>query len=281
MRVFVTGGRGQVGTEVVTAFAGSGHEVVAPARDQFDLASRDSVLQAITTTRPDAIVHAGAWTDVDGCELDPDRAYAVNALGTRHVAEAARVVGARVVYLSTDYVFSGDLDRPYHEWDGPNPLSVYGRSKLGGERELGPGATVVRTSWVCGRHGRNVVKTVLAAAANADRPLRFVDDQQGSPTFAPDLAATIHRLVVARRPGTFHVTNQGVTTWHGFARAVLAAAGRDPEVVQAIKTSQLDPPRPAPRPANSALDNAALRLSGLPLLPPWEESLARLVKELS
>jgi dTDP-4-dehydrorhamnose reductase len=278
VRVFVTGGQGQVGTEVVAAFAGSGsgHEVVAPTRDQFDLASRDSVLQAITTTRPDVVVHAGAWTDVDGCELDPDRAYAVNALGTRHVADAARLVGARVLCLSTDYVFSGDLDRPYTEWDDPRPLSVYGRSKLGGERELGPGDTIVRTSWVCGRHGGNVVKTVLAATGD----LAFVDDQRGSPTFADDLAAAIHRLVVARLPGSFHVTNQGVTTWFEFARAILAAAGLDTERVRAIKTSQLAPPRPAPRPANSALDNRALRLSGLPLLPPWEESLTRLVKDL-
>ena len=137
---------------------------------------------------PDAVVHAGAWTAVDACEGDPDRAFGSTPSGTRHVAEGARLVGARVCYVSTDYVFDGTGDRPYREWDDPNPLSVYGRSKLGGERELDPGATVVRTSWVCGRHGANMVKTVLRLAGEHDQ-LSFVDDQHGCPTFTADLAA--------------------------------------------------------------------------------------------
>jgi dTDP-4-dehydrorhamnose reductase len=292
--VLVTGGHGQVGTEVVAAFEGEGrHEVVAPGRELLDLTSRDAVLQIVDTCRPDVVIHAGAWTDVDGCELDPDRAFATNALGTRHVAEGARRTGAHLLYLSTDYVFSGDLDRPYREWDEPNPLSVYGRSKLAGEREAAAaaatGATVVRTSWVCGKHGSNMVKTVLrlatattATAATADpaAPLLFVDDQRGSPTFVADLAPAIRDLAVSRRPGTFHVTNQGHTTWYGLARAVLQAAGHDPDRIRPIKTSELQPARPAPRPVNSVLDNAALRLAGLPLLPGWEESLGRLVEEL-
>lgn len=280
MRVLVTGGAGQLGTELVGCFPG--HEVLAPGRESLDLADRDSVLQCLTTARPDAVVHAAAWTDVDGCERDTDRALLVNALGTRHVAEGARIVGARVVYLSTDYVFPGDGDRPYTEWDEPGPLSAYGRSKLGGERELDPGSTVVRTSWVCGRTGRNFVKSILAAAA--DPPpggLAVVDDQHGCPTFAADLAPAVARLVVARLPGTFHVTNQGRTTWFGFARDIVAAAGLDPDMVRPIATAELDPPRPAPRPAWSVLDNAALRLSGLPLLPDHRESLPRLVAELT
>ena len=192
------------------------------------------------------------------------------------------VVGAHLVYISTDYVFDGTLDRPYVEWDPPNPRSVYGRSKLGGELEVhdvaGPSATIVRTAWVSGAHGANMVKTVLRlAAADPDGTLRFVDDQHGCPTFTADLARAVVRLALDRRPGTFHVTNQGETTWFGFARATLAAAGLDPDRVEPIATSDLDPPRPAPRPANSRLDNAALRLSGLPLLPGWTESLARLV----
>jgi dTDP-4-dehydrorhamnose reductase len=280
VRVLVTGGAGQLGTELVGCFPG--HEVLAPARDSLDVADRDSVLQCLTTARPDAVVHAAAWTDVDGCERDPDRALLVNALGTRHVAEGARIVGARVVYLSTDYVFPGDGDRPYTEWDEPGPLSAYGRSKLGGERELDPGSTVVRTSWVCGRTGRNFVKSILAAAA--DPPpggLAVVDDQHGCPTFAADLAPAVARLVVARLPGTFHVTNQGRTTWFGFARDIVAAAGLDPGMVRPIATAELDPPRPAPRPAWSVLDNAALRLSGQPLLPDHRASLQRLVAELA
>lgn len=279
MRLLVTGGNGQLGRELVEAFAG--HEVVAPPRDQLDVAQRDSVVQHVIAAEPDAIVHAAAWTDVDGCEREPHRALRVNALGTRHVAEAARLVGARVCYISTDYVFPGDSSRPYTEWDETGPLSAYGRSKLGGERELDPGSTIVRTSWVCGRHGRNFVKTMLRAGREAGpEGLTVVDDQHGSPTFAVDLASMVATLVVARLPGTFHVTNQGQTTWFGFAREVLAAAGLDPAVVRPIPTSRLDPPRPAPRPAWSVLDNAALRLSGIPLLPHYHQSLVHLVRTL-
>jgi dTDP-4-dehydrorhamnose reductase len=238
VKVLVTGGSGQVGRELPGAFAG--HEVVAPSSSVLDLTSRDSVLQCITAVAPDAVVHGAAYTDVDGCELDPDRAFRVNALGTRHVAEGARIVGAQVCYVSTDYVFPGDAGRGYTEWDATGPLSAYGRSKLGGERELDPGSTVVRTSWVCGRHGRNFVKTILRAAADAGpEGLRVVDDQHGCPTFADDLAHMVALLVVARLPGTFHVTNQGATTWYGFARAVVAAAGLDAGLVHPIPTSAL------------------------------------------
>ena len=277
MRVLITGAGGQLGHDLLRAF--TGHEVVGTTHGQLDVADRDAVLATITELRPDAVVHAGAWTDVDGCETDPDRAFRVNALGTRHVVEGARLAGARVCYLSTDYVFDGTGDRPWVEWDAPAPLSVYGRSKLGGERELDPGATVVRTSWVCGAHGRNFVKTILRAAAERDE-LTVVDDQRGCPTFTSDLAGAIARLVVARLPGTFHVTNQGATTWFDFARAIVAAAGFDAAKVRPIATADLHPPRPAPRPANSVLDNAALRLSGIPLLPDWHEPLDRLLKEL-
>jgi dTDP-4-dehydrorhamnose reductase len=249
---------------------------------RLDVADRDSVMQLVTQLRPAIIVHAAAWTAVDACEGDPDKAFLVNALGTRHVAEAARLIGAHVVYLSTDYVFDGRADHPYREWDDPNPLSVYGRSKLGGEHELAalvPGATIVRTSWVCGVHGANMVKTILRLAAERAE-LAFVDDQRGCPTFTEDLAGMVVRLAVARMPGLFHVTNQGPTTWYQFAREVVAACGRDPALVRPIATSDLRPPRPAPRPANSVLDNGALRLSGLELLPDYHGPLERSVKQL-
>jgi dTDP-4-dehydrorhamnose reductase len=279
MRILVTGAGGQMGRELVSAFRD--HDVISADHATLDVSDRDQVLAAFTSTAPDAIVHAAAWTAVDDCEADPDRAFAVNALGTRHVAEAADRVGARVCYLSTDYVFDGEQLDPYTEWDVPNPCSVYGKSKLAGEHELAPLADtiVVRHSWVCGRHGPNMVKTVLRLAAEHDR-LRFVDDQRGHPTFADDAAGMVRRLVVERRTGTFHVTNQGAVSWFEFARAVLEAAGQDPGRVEPIKTEELDPPRPAPRPANSVLDNAALRLSGIPLLPHHRDALDRLVAEL-
>lgn len=279
MKVLVTGAGGQVGHELVSAF--SDHDVVAADHGTLDVSDRDAVLAAITTVRPDAIVHAAAWTAVDACEADPDRALRVNALGTRHVADAAARVGAHVCYFSTDYVFDGSKPEPYVEWDRPNPQSVYGSSKLAGELELAhaPDATVVRISWVCGEHGNNMVKTILRLAGEHDT-LQFVDDQRGHPTFAADLAPAVRRLVVDRRPGCFHVTNQGAVSWYEFARAVLESAGLDPGRVTPISTADLDPPRPAPRPANSVLDNAALRLSGLPLLPHYRESLDRLVVRL-
>jgi dTDP-4-dehydrorhamnose reductase len=283
VRVLVTGAGGQLGREVVDAFSGgSHHEVLACTREMLDVGDRDSCLQVIGGAFPDAVVHAAAWTDVDGCQTDPDRAWRVNALGTSNVAEAARLVGARVCYVSTDYVFDGTraADRPYTEWDDTNPLSMYGRSKRAGEAVLGPDDTIVRTSWVCGRHGRNFVKTVLNLVS-AGKEMKVVDDQHGCPSFADDLAGMISRLVVARRPGLFHVTNQGPTTWYRFAADIVAAAGLDPALVKPITTAQLLPARPAPRPANSVLDNAALRLSGMPLLDDHHVPLERLVKELT
>ncbi len=278
MRVLITGAAGQLGTDLVRVCTAAGDEVMACTSQQLDLGDRDSVAQAITGTRPDVVVNAGAWTAVDDCESDPDRAWRINALGVRWVADAARRVGAHVVQVSTDYVFDGTKPTPYVEWDPTAPASAYGRSKRGGELEVDPASTIVRTAWVCGVHGRNMVKTVLGLR---DQPeLAFVDDQRGSPTFTDDLAEAIRRLAVARLPGTFHVTNQGDTTWYGFVRDVLEAAGSDPDKVRPITTADLDPPRPAPRPANSVLDNAALRLGGLPLLPHYRDALARTVGAL-
>ncbi|HSB85021.1 MAG TPA: sugar nucleotide-binding protein, partial [Ilumatobacteraceae bacterium] len=213
---------------------------------------------------------------------DPDKAFALNALAVRALVEGCSHVGARLVQISTDYVFDGTLDRPYNEWDVTAPRSVYGASKLAGEREasvLGSAALVVRTSWVCGRNGSNMVKTIMTLAR--ERPeLTFVDDQIGHPTFTSDLAPMIRRLAVERRSGIHHVTNQGAVSWYEFAREVVAAMGKDPGIVRAISTVELQPPRPAPRPANSVLDNAVLRLSGVPLLRDFREPLAETVRAL-
>ena len=277
MKVVITGAGGQLGTDLTRAMAD--WEVIPLNRDH--LADREQILQVVTTTEPDAIVHAGAWTAVDDCESDPDKAFKANALASRHVAEGARLVGAHVLYVSTDYVFDGTADRPYTEWDEPNPQSVYARTKLAGEHEVMaqlPGAAVVRTGWVCGVHGNNLVKTILRLASEHER-LTFVNDQHECPTFTEDIAGMIRRLVVSRLPGVFHVTNQGPTTPFEFAQAVLAASGQDPERVSPVTMADL--PRPAPRPAYAVLDNAALRLQGIPLLDDWRIPLERTVKALT
>lgn len=278
LRVLITGAGGQLGHDLVRAFDAPRYEVVACTRAELDLADRDSVLQAITTAEPDVVVHAGAWTAVDACEDDPDTAFRVNALGTRHVQDAARIVGARLCHVSTDYVFDGSATEPYNEWAPPRPLGVYGASKRGGELEVDPGNTIVRCSWLCGAYGKNFVKTMLHLATEPD-DLSVVSDQRGCPSFTEDLAGAIRDLVVGRLPGVFHVTNQGEASWYELARATLEVAGHDPNRVRPITTA--DYPTRAARPKYSVLDNAALRLQGLPLLPYWRDSLERLVKELT
>jgi dTDP-4-dehydrorhamnose reductase len=276
VRILVTGAGGQVGRELCE-LVGPHHELLALTSGDLDIGDRERVLQVCGEWVPELVVNAAAFTKVDACETDMGAALRVNSLGPRHLAEGARLVGAHMVHISTDYVFDGRSPRPYVEWDQPNPVSVYGLSKLGGEREvlgLAPGAAVVRTSWVCGRYGANMVKTVLRLAG-APGQLRFVDDQRGCPTFADDLARMVLRLAIARMPGLYHVTNQGATTWYGFVRDIMAAAGHSPDRVEPISTPDMVPARPAPRPANSVLDNAALRLGGWALLPDYHEPLER------
>lgn len=276
MRVLVTGAAGQLGIDLVAHCGSEGDDVMSLDRTRLDVSDRSAVLGLVTTLRPDVIVNAAAWTAVDACEGDRDRAFRVNALGPRWLRDATKSTGAHLVQISTDYVFDGTLDRPYREWDEPNPQSVYGASKLAGEREAGADATIVRTSWVCGANGNNMVKTILRLVADRNS-LSFVDDQRGCPTFTADLAPMVRRLAVERRSGVYHVTNQGDVSWYEFVREIVAEAGHDPAMVHPIATADLDPPRPAPRPANSVLDNGALRLAGLPLLRHHREPLRELV----
>ncbi len=278
MRVLITGAGGQLGHDLVAAFDGPQYEVIGTTHASMDLTSRDAVLATICDAEPDVVIHAAAWTAVDACESDPDRAYAVNAYGTRNVAEGARRVGAHVVHVSTDYVFDGQKDGPYREWDATVPQSVYGASKLAGEHEVDPGSAIVRTGWVCGAHGNNFVKTMLRLAAERDT-WGVVNDQHGCPSFTPDLARAIKHLAVSRMPGVFHLSNQGPTTWYGFACAILEAAGHHPGRISPITTAEY--PTPAARPANSVLDNGAWRLAGLPALDEWPAALGRMIKEIS
>lgn len=282
MRVLISGAGGQLGLDVVAACVAAGDDVHAFDSAGLDIGSRSDVHGAITMLRPDAVINCAAWTAVDACEADPERALAVNGTAVRWLAEAAHRAGAHLVQVSTDYVFDGGLDRPYHEHDDTNPQSAYGRSKLAGEREalaLGPSATVVRTSWVCGRNGANMVKTVMRLAQQHPQ-LSFVADQVGHPTFTQDLAPVLRRLALDRLSGVVHATNQRACSWYQFAGEVVAAMGKDPSMVQPIATADLRPPRPAPRPANSVLDNAVLRAAGHSPLRDFGEPLRETVAAL-
>jgi dTDP-4-dehydrorhamnose reductase len=203
----------------------------------------------------------------------------VNGTASKYVADAAHAIGARVVYISTDYVFDGTKPTPYNEDDVPNPQSVYGASKLAGERAMGTDDAIVRISWVCGFHGANMVKTILKLGATMPE-LKFVDDQIGNPTFADDAARAIVDIATSGLGGIWHVTNQGVVSWYEFAREVLLAAGMDAQKVKPISTRDLQPPRPAQRPANSVLHDGKLQQAGIAVLPDFREPLARLVRRL-
>ncbi len=275
MKVLVTGSAGQLGVDVASRLDAT-HLVTPLSRGQLDISDLTAVRDAMDAIRPEVVVNCAAWTAVDECEADPERAFLINASGPGNLCDAARTSGARIIHVSTDFVFDGTKATPYHECDTPNPLSVYGRSKLAGEQAFGPEDTIVRTSWIVGPNGRNMLKTILSLLDGGDT-LRFVDDQRGCPTFTGDLARAICWFVDDHLPGLFHVTNSGPVTWYEFARTVASTAGWDAERVQPICTTDLDPPRPAPRPANSVLENRALATAGLTSMRDHREALGELL----
>ncbi len=279
MRVLVTGAAGQLGRAVADRFEAAGDDVVRATHSSMPVEDRRVVDATLDAVHPDVVVHCAAMTNVDRCEEEPDAAEATNALGTEHVADAAARVGAHLLYVSTDYVFDGTAASPYRVSDECNPISVYGATKLAGERACPTGATIVRTAWVAGAHAPNFVTTVLELAER-DGELRFVDDQRSTPTFCADLAPALVRLATDRRVGCFHVTNGGQASRYELARETVALAGGDPRRVVPIATADLFPPRLARRPAYSVLDNSAFVAAGYDPLPAWRDGLARLVSQL-
>jgi dTDP-4-dehydrorhamnose reductase len=218
-------------------------------------------------------------TAVDACESDAGKAYAVNAIGSANVAIACQRRGARLLAISTDYVFGGDLDRPYHEWDAPAPRTVYGASKLAGEQAVRahcPDHAIVRTAWLYGPGGPSFYHTMLRLGAQQGPPLRVVDDQRGNPTTTDALATAIGWLLERPLAGTFHVSCEGEATWCEFAREIFRLRGLT-RALTPCATAEY--PRPAPRPANSRLEKRALRLHGLPALPHWREALAQFARD--
>ncbi len=285
MRILLTGAGGQLGTDVsIAADDRTDIDLVAFDRAALDIVDADAVKAAVSASKPDVVLHAAAFTAVDLCETEHDLAHAVNVDGTRNVAEAAARTGARMLFISTDYVFDGTKAGPYVESDPMGPASVYGTTKMLAEtlvaETLGDDGLCVRTSWVCGRHGSNMVKTILRVAESHDT-LTFVDDQIGKPTFTHDLAPALLDLAAHDVSGTMHVTNEGHVSWYEFCGDVLEAAGLDRTRVRPCATHELQPPRPAPRPANSVLANTRFESLDMPFLRDFREPLKETVRDLT
>ena len=270
MRVLVTGAAGMLGRDVGSAAAAAGHELTALARAELDVSDGAAVGTAVREARPDAVINCAAWTDVDGAEARIEEAYAVNGPGAGNVARAAAAAGARIVHVSTDYVFSGEKRTPYVESDPTGPESQYGRGKLAGELAVAAGApgahTIVRSSWLFGAGGRCFPATILRAGAERDR-LTVVDDQVGCPTFTGHLAVALLALAQDPIEGIVHVAGTGHCSWFDFAQEIVGLTGLGCEVV-AGSTAELG--RPAPRPAYSVLRTER---TGAPRLPDWHEGL--------
>ena len=251
------------------------HQVLGADLPEVNITDLSLVRRALQSAQFDAVIHAAAFTAVDECENHPDLAFWVNAEGTRNVVVACLEASLPMLYLSTDYVFDGRKPSSYVEDDPPNPLNVYGRSKLEGEKhvmELLPAAWIVRTSWLFGPLGKNFVAAILQRARR-NEPLRVVDDQVGAPTYTLDLAAKLEQIVMKGTPGVYHVTNRGYCSWFEFAQEILRQAGLTHVPLSAIPTSASD--RPAVRPLNSRLAHTRLESEGLGLLPPWQDALSR------
>ncbi|TFC68501.1 dTDP-4-dehydrorhamnose reductase [Cryobacterium sp. TMT1-62] len=271
-RYLITGAAGMLGRDLQAALAG--RDVTAFDRTELDITDRAAVLAQVVGY--DVIINAAAYTQVDDAETNEDAAYAINATGPHNLALAASATGAKLVQISTDYVFDGSATAPYAEDTEIDPISAYGRTKAAGEafvmQEHPAGSYIVRTAWLYGQHGPNFPKTMLKLAAARDT-LSVVDDQVGQPTWTADLAAQIVTLLDSDAPaGIYHGTSSGVTSWFGFAQAVFATAGLDPERVTPTDSSQFV--RPAPRPSYSVLGHDAWATAGLSPIRDWREALA-------
>jgi dTDP-4-dehydrorhamnose reductase len=274
MRILITGADGQLGHELQRSL--KDHTLLLGIWPRFDVLKGEVEKQTLEA-KAEVVIHTAAYTDVDGAERDPHSAMAINAEGTERVARAAAKSGARLIYLSTDYVFDGKKSTPYGETDEPNPLNAYGRSKLEGERRAlasCPNTLVLRTAWMYGAHGKNFVKTVMHRAL-AQPELRVVVDQWGCPTHAGDLAEAMARMLSLDLHGVVHATGAGSCTWHEFACAIVSLMGVSVPV-HPITTAEAK--RAAPRPPYAVLSNRVLAKRGI-VLPHWKDSLTRFFKE--
>jgi len=274
MRVLVTGAQGQLGTDMVLCLERhpAHYQVFGFGRVDLNVTDVSKVAKIFHQVKPDIVVHTAAYTQVDQAETDRSTAYIVNALGTRNLVGEAEKVGAKFVYISTDYVFDGKKGTPYYESDPTNPQSIYGQSKLAGEEfviSLSSKYFIVRTSWVYGKYGANFVRTMLKLGSEG-KPIKVVNDQFGSPTYTLDLVRFLLQIFRTERYGIYHATNSGSCSWYEFAKTIFEEAGLQ---VELSPCTTADFPRPAPRPTYSVLGHAGIKLNGFEDLRPWQEGL--------
>ena len=299
MKVFVTGVAGQLGHDVMNDLAARGYEGIgtdiAPqysgADDgtavtkmpyvSLDITDRDAVEKTITELKPDVVVHCAAWTAVDLAEDDDKKAkvHAINADGTQNIADACKKIDAKMVYISTDYVFNGQGERPWEPDDEREPLNVYGQTKYEGELAIEEHVKkffTVRIAWVFGVNGKNFIKTMLNLGKTHDH-LTVVNDQTGSPTYTYDLARLLVDMIQTDKYGRYHATNEGLCTWYEFACEIFKQAGMD---VSVAPVSSDEYPAKAKRPSNSRMDKSKLTANGFQPLPTWQDALSRYLKEI-
>lgn len=277
--IIVTGITGQLGFDVAKELKKRGLEFIATTRKEIDLSTEEGAKDFILKKKPESVIHCAAYTAVDKAESEAELALTVNGLGARRIAEACREVGAKMIYISTDYVFGGDGRTPYETTDEKSPINTYGRSKLLGEdavMAILKEHFVVRTSWVFGSNGKNFVKTMLNLA-DKNKKLRVVEDQIGSPTYTADLAPLLVDMIQTEKFGVYHATNEGFCSWADFAKEIFKQAGKKVEV-EPIPT--VDYPTPAKRPFNSRLSKKSLDEAGFKRLPTWEDALKRFLVEI-
>ena len=276
MKILLTGSDGQLG--LAFQRQNNDHELVCYNRSALNIGNQQEVNKVVSNEQPDAIVNCAAFTNVDGCETQVEEAMHINGTAVGFLSKAAEINNAKLIQISTDYVFDGQKKEPYVESDNPNPLSVYGKSKLLGEELAGDSALIVRTSWVMSCDGKNMLNTVLHLLEGGE-DLFFVEDQIGCPTFTDDLASAIYDLIQEKMSGIFNVTNNGVASWHQFATEVARLSGVDTKRIKPIATSELIPQRPARRPANSVLGNKKLLDYGFSPLPTYTKTLSSIIQK--
>lgn len=279
MRVLVTGVKGQLGSDIAAELKLRAEECIGADIADFDITDRGATVGAIKKYMPDCVIHCAAFTDVNGAEEKRGLCERINVLGTENVALACAETGAKLIYISTDYVFNGEGMRPYEPDDERDPINFYGMTKSLGEdkvRSICPKHFIVRTSWVFGKNGTNFVKTMLRLGEQMEG-LTVVDDQIGSPTYTPDLARLLCDMAATERYGTYHATNEGFCSWYDFAKKIMELGGIGCNIKP---IASKDYPSPAKRPQNSRLSKEKLVQNGFYKLPPWEDALKRFIKAL-